>query len=82
MARVQVYLADELHRRIKELELSPSELLQRAARDEIRRRELAAAAEQYLAELAAEVGEPSAADVRYARDFVGRLNRDDEQRAG
>jgi len=86
MSRLQVYLPDELYRQLKELGLSPSELLQRALHDEIRRRELAAAADEYLTELVAEVGEPSAADREYAEHFVAQLTptarRHAERRAG
>ncbi|MGH3795858.1 MAG: hypothetical protein ACRDSP_13320 [Pseudonocardiaceae bacterium] len=73
MPRLQVYLPDELHRQLKEQGLSPSELLQRAVQHEIRRRELDAATDAFLAELVDEVGEPSAADVAYARQFVRNL---------
>lgn len=73
MSRLQVYLPDELPRQLKEHGLAPSELLQRAVREELRRRELAAATDAYLAELVEEVGEPDAEDVEYARRFVRDL---------
>jgi post-segregation antitoxin (ccd killing protein) len=82
MPRVQVYLDDELHRRLKEMGLSPSELLQQAVRDEIRKQELEAAADEYLTELIAEVGEPSAADREYAQNFVATLTPAAQRRAG
>lgn len=82
MSRLQVYLPDELHRQLKEQGLSPSELLQRAVQDEIRRRELDAATDAYLAELVEEVGEPSAADVAYATQFVRDLTAAAERQAG
>lgn len=82
MSRVQVYLPADLHERIRELGLSPSELLQRAATDEIRRRELLAEAESYLAELAEEVGEPSEADTAYAQAFVDGLRNPQRRRVG
>lgn len=82
MARVQVYLPAELHERMRELGLSPSELLQRAVQDEIRRRELVTEAEKYLADLAAEVGEPSEADTAYARAFVDGLRRPERRHVG
>lgn len=75
-----MYLPDELHRQLKEHGLAPSELLQRAVREEIRRRELEAATDTYLAELIDEVGEPSVADVEYAQRFVSDLmGRTDHQ---
>lgn len=73
MGRIQVYLPQELHDRIRELDLSPSELLQRAAREEVRRLELEAETDRYLDELVAEVGEPSAADLEYAQQFVAAM---------
>lgn len=82
MSRVQVYLPDELHRQLKEHGLSPSELLQGAVREEIRRRELDAATDAYLAELVEEVGEPSADDLEYAQRFVARLRDGDRRQAG
>lgn len=80
MSRVQVYLSEELHEQIRQLGLSPSELLQRAAREEIRRHELEAEADRYLDELVAEVGDPSAADVTYAQRFVADLLQVRERR--
>lgn len=82
MSRLQVYLPDELHRQLKEHGLAPSELLQRAVREEVRRRELEAATDTYLAELVEEVGEPNTADVEYAQRFVGDLLRVTDRQAG
>lgn len=73
MARMQVYLPDDLHRQVKELGLPASELLQNAVRSEIRRRELEAETDRYLAELDAEVGEPSAEQIAEANAFVDRV---------
>ncbi len=77
-----MYLPDELHRQLKEYGLAPSELLQRAVRDELHRRELEAATDVYLAELNEEVGEPSAADIEYAERFVRQLTGETERRTG
>lgn len=82
MSRLQVYLPDELHRQLKEHGLAASELLQRAVRDEVRRRELEAATDTYLAELIDEVGEPSAADIEYAKRFVSDLQSVADRQAG
>ncbi|MGI9062681.1 MAG: hypothetical protein ACR2FQ_02510 [Pseudonocardiaceae bacterium] len=82
MPRLQVYLPDELHGQLKEHGLAPSELLQRAVRDELHRRELKAATDVYLAELNEEVGEPSAADIEYAERFVRQLTGETERRTG
>src|SRR5262245_36470978 len=59
MPRMQVYLPDSLYRAVKERGLPASELLQEAVQAELRRQELNAAADTYLAELIAEVGKPS-----------------------
>ncbi len=82
MSRLQVYLPDELHRQLKEHGIAPSELLQRAVREELHRRELEAATDAYLAELTEEVGDPSSADVEYAKAFVRRLTGATDRRAG
>jgi post-segregation antitoxin (ccd killing protein) len=82
MSRVQVYLPDELHARMKAAGLSPSELLQQAVREELRRRELNEATDAYLADLIAEVGEPSSADVAYAQQVVRRMQGDSDLAAG
>lgn len=82
MSRLQVYLPDELHRQLKEHGLAPSELLQRAVREEVHRRELEAATDAYLAELIEEVGEPRAADVEYAKRFVRDLTGAADRQAG
>jgi post-segregation antitoxin (ccd killing protein) len=70
---MQVYLPDELHRKVKELNLPASELLQEAVRAELRRRELSAEADRYLAELVEEVGVPSAREVARARAAARRI---------
>lgn len=69
MPRMQVYLPDELHRRVKEQQLPVSEILQEAVRRELSRREKLAALDDYLEELAVEVDVPSAED----REYVGQL---------
>ena len=60
MPRMQVYLPDELYKMVKKGRLPASELLQAAVRAEVRRRELLAATDKYVAELSAEVGKPTA----------------------
>lgn len=73
MPRVQVYLPDDLYQAVKELGLPASELLQEALRGEMRRRRLLDATDEYLAELIAEVGEPSAEDKAWAKALVDRI---------
>lgn len=57
---MQVYLPDDLYKQVKKGRLPASELLQDAVRAEVRRRELLAEGDKYVAELVTEVGEPSA----------------------
>jgi post-segregation antitoxin (ccd killing protein) len=59
MPRMQVYLPDELYREVKARGLPASELLQMAVRAAVKRRDLLEETDSYLAELIAEVGEPS-----------------------
>lgn len=73
MPRIQVYLPDDLYRQVKERGLPASELLQEAVRVELRRRELEARADEYLADLIAEVGEPTTAEMARADAIARRL---------
>lgn len=72
---MQVYLPDELYRAVKEQGLPASELLQAAVEAELRRRRLNEEADRYLAELVAEVGEPSPREQARA-DAIARRIRD------
>jgi len=83
MPRMQVYLPDELYRAVKERGLPASELLQEAVRGELRRQALREEADRYVAELAAAVGEPSAAAVRRAETLSRQIRREGSgRRAG
>lgn len=73
MPRMQVYLPDALYREVKERGLPASELLQQAVAAEVRRQELGARADEYVADLIAEVGEPSDADIARADEIARRL---------
>jgi post-segregation antitoxin (ccd killing protein) len=73
MPRMQVYLPDDLYHAVKERGLPASELLQKAVRAELRRRELLDETDRYLAELIGEVGEPSAEAVARARALSQRV---------
>ena len=57
---MQVYLPEDLYKLVKKGHLPASELLQDAVRAEVRRRELLAEGDKYVAELIAQVGEPTA----------------------
>jgi hypothetical protein len=79
---MQVYLPEDLYRKVKELNLPASELLQRAVRAEVRRQELSAEADRYVAELVAEVGPPSAREVARAEAAARRIAARRAPRAG
>lgn len=73
MPQIRVDLPDDLYGSVKEHDLSPADLLQTAIHDELRRRQLSAETEKYLAELIDEVGEPSEAAVAKAEALVRRI---------
>ncbi len=75
MPRMQVYLPEDLYEAVKGRALRASELLQRAVQAEVRRLDLLAETNRYLAELSAEVGEPSAKDRARASRLVRKLAR-------
>jgi post-segregation antitoxin (ccd killing protein) len=81
MPRMQVYLPDALYQQVKERRLPASELLQEAVRAELRRQELEEQADAYLADLVAEVGEPSAAEVARAEAIARRIRDHHSQQA-
>lgn len=74
MPRMQVYLPEALYREVKERGLPASELLQEAVAAEVQRLELEARADEYLAELIAEVGEPSESELARADLIARRLH--------
>ena len=60
MPRMQVYLPDDLYDLVKARGLPASELLQKAVRAEVRRLDLLAETDKYVAKLIKDVGTPSA----------------------
>ncbi len=70
---MQVYLPDDLYAQVKARGLPASELLQHAVRAELRRQDLLAETDAYLAELIADVGEPSAQDRAEAAAIAHRI---------
>lgn len=70
---MQVYLPDDLYAQVKARGLPASELLQHAVRAELRRQDLSAETDAYLAELIADVGEPSAQDRAEATAIAHRI---------
>lgn len=81
MPRMQVYLPDELYREVKARGLPASELLQLAVRAALKRQDLLAETDRYLADLIAEVGEPSP-EVSVRAEAIVRGNRRRSKRAG
>jgi hypothetical protein len=72
---MQVYLPEDLYRAVKERDLPASELLQEAVQAELRRQQLNEVADSYVAELLAEVGEPSPRE-RTRADAIARRIRE------
>jgi post-segregation antitoxin (ccd killing protein) len=70
---MQVYLPDDLYEQVKTRNLPASELLQEAVRAEVRRQDLLGETDAYLAELIAEVGEPSAHERARAEAIARRI---------
>jgi post-segregation antitoxin (ccd killing protein) len=79
---MQVYLPDDLYDLVKKHRLPASELLQEAVRTEVRRRQLLAEGDKYVAELIAEVGKPSARQRAAAIAVVKRLGARPRRKAG
>jgi hypothetical protein len=82
MPRMQVYLPDDLYQLVKKRELSASEILQRAVRAEVRRLDLLAEHDRYLADLMAEVGPPTQAEQAAAEVLAERLARRARRKVG
>ncbi len=72
---MQVYLPDELYQQVKRRGLPASELLQEAVRAELRRQDLLAETDRYLADLVAEVGEPGPQELARAESIARRISR-------
>ena len=79
---MQVYLPDDLYQVVKARGLPASELLQRAVRAELRRLDILAETDRYIADLVAEVGSPSADQRARAGAVARRLARRPARRAG
>jgi len=79
---MQVYLPEALYGRVKALELPVSELLQRALEAELRRLDLLAETDRYLAGLIDEVGAPSPAQRARAEAFARKIARRPARKAG
>ena len=80
MPRLQVYLPDELYDALKARSLPASELLQDAVRTELRRRDLEEKTDAYVADLIAEVGEPTSKELAKAAAIASRLRSETSAR--
>lgn len=79
---MQVYLPDELYDLVKKRQLPASELLQKAVRAELRRLDLLAESDRYVADLMSQVGRPNAAERARARAVAGRIAKRASRKAG
>lgn len=79
---MQVYLPDSLFEQVKARGLPASELLQKAVRAELRRLDLLAETDRYVADLVAEVGPPTAAQRTRATAVAQRLARRPTRQVG
>jgi post-segregation antitoxin (ccd killing protein) len=82
MPRMQVYLPNDLYQLVKARGLRVSELLQKAVRAEVRRLDRLGETDRYVADLVAEVGQPSAAQRARAGEIAGRIVRRSTRKAG
>ena len=82
MPRMQVYLPEGMYVQVKARGLPVSELLQRAVEAEMRRQDLLAQTDRYLADLVAEVGSPSPAQRARARVVARRVARRSVRKVG
>lgn len=77
MPRMQVYLSDEIYDIVKSQGLSPSGLLQDAVRAHCERQEKIRAAREYVQEMYAELGPPTAEESEWAetkaREIIASL---------
>ena len=79
---MQVYLPDDLYDLIKKRRLPASELLQKAVRAEVRRLDLLAESDRYVADLLSQVGRPNAAERSRANAVAGRIARRATRKVG
>lgn len=75
MKRIHVSMPDELYVRMTEMGLSPSTVLRKAIEDVLEKERLRLDMDQWLSDMEAEVGPPSANDVAWAEEVVARVQR-------
>jgi post-segregation antitoxin (ccd killing protein) len=79
---MQIYLPEAMYKQVKACGLPVSELLQKAVQAELRRRDLLAETDRYLAGLIAEVGAPNTAQRTRAGAVARRLAQRPVRKAG
>jgi len=79
---MQLYLPDDLYELVKARGLPASELLQKAVRAELRRLDLLAETDRYVADLVADVGSPSAPQLARAGVVARRISRRQTRKVG
>ena len=79
---MQVYLPDELYELLKARQLPASELLQKAVRAELRRLDLLAETDRYVADLVSQVGQPGKVERARAGALVARITKRSRRKAG
>lgn len=82
MPRLQVYLPDDLYKKLKARGLPASELLQNAVRAELKRQDLLAETDKYLTSLMERVGRPTAVERSRANALASRVGRRATRKAG
>jgi hypothetical protein len=75
-------LSNDLYAQVKDQHLPASELLQQAVRNEVQRHELVVNCDAYIAELAAQVGEPSTRALARAANLSRRIAARSHRKAG
>jgi len=79
---MQVYLPEAMYEQVKARALPVSELLQKAVQSELRRQDLLAETDRYLADLVKEVGAPGPAQRSRAGAVARRLARRPVRKTG
>jgi len=82
MARIQLYLPDDLYELVKASGIAASELFQKAVRAELKRRQLLSETDGYLKKLVREVGAPTRSERARADALVKRLDRRSAAKTG
>jgi hypothetical protein len=79
---MRLSLSNDLYAKVKDQHLPASELLRQAVGNEVRRREQVVTCDAYIAELAAQVGEPSTRALDRAANLSRRIAARSHRKAG